>query len=75
LEVAIEEPLCSVEWVNLAEVLNAVKGLAWFQVLPVAQKSSLSLQFNVIHILPEAKLTFDLPIGTLLKNFDSNERK
>jgi hypothetical protein len=30
LEVAIEEPLCSVEWVNLAEVLNAVKGLAWF---------------------------------------------
>lgn len=30
LEIAIDEPLCSVEWVNLAEVLNAVKGLAWF---------------------------------------------
>jgi hypothetical protein len=30
LEVAIDEPLCSVEWVNIAEVINHVKGLAWF---------------------------------------------
>jgi hypothetical protein len=35
LEVAIDEPLCQVEWVNLAEVINHVKGVAWLQLLPV----------------------------------------
>ncbi len=29
----------------------------------------------MIHILPEAKLPFELPIETFLKNFESNERK
>lgn len=35
LEVAIEEPIVDVEWVNIAEIMNQVKGLCWFQVLPV----------------------------------------
>lgn len=30
LEITIDEPLCGVEWVNIAEVINHVKGLAWF---------------------------------------------
>lgn len=38
-------------------------------------KSSLPLQFNVVHLLPESKIPFELPIETFLKNFESNERK
>lgn len=75
MEICTEEPLCSIEWVNLAEVMNHSKGLSWFQVLPVQQKSSLALQFNNIHILPEANIPYQLPIEIFLKNFDSNERK
>ena len=29
----------------------------------------------MVHILPEEKLPFALPIDTLLKNHESNERK
>lgn len=75
LEVAIDEPLQSVEWINTAEVMNQSGGLAWFQVLPVNHKSSLPLQFNVVHLLPEDKFPFPLPIETFLKNNESNERK
>lgn len=35
LEIDISEPLCNAEWFQIAEVLNYVRGLAWFQVLPV----------------------------------------
>lgn len=35
LEVAIDEPLQPIEWVNIAEVMNQSGGLTWFQVLPV----------------------------------------
>jgi len=38
-------------------------------------KSSLTLQFNCVHILPESKIPFELPIETFLKNHESNERK
>jgi hypothetical protein len=40
LEIDINEPLAMVEWKNLAEVVNEVQGLGWFQILPVGQKSS-----------------------------------
>jgi hypothetical protein len=44
-------------------------------VLPVQQKCSLPMQFNVVHLLPEEKFPFDMPIETFLKNHESNERK
>lgn len=75
LQVSIDEPLCPIEWVNLAEVINQVKGVAWLQLLPVGMKSSLTLQFNAVHILPQSKIPFELPIETFLKNHESNERK
>jgi hypothetical protein len=28
-----------------------------------------------VHLLPEAKIPYELPIDTFLKNFESNERK
>lgn len=55
--------------------MNQTGGLTWFQVLPVQQKASLIAQFNVVHMLPEEKFPFDLPIETFLKNHESNERK
>ena len=75
LEVAIEDPICNVEWVNIAEIINHVKGLCWFQVLPVGQKSCTPYQFNAIHLLPQSKIPFPLPIELFLKNNESNERK
>ena len=33
------------------------------------------MQFNSIHILPQNKIPFELPIETFLKNHESNERK
>lgn len=33
------------------------------------------MQFNVVHLLPEEKFPFDMPIETLMKNHESNERK
>lgn len=40
LEVDITEPLTKHEWVNWLKVIDETKGLGWFQVLPVGQKSS-----------------------------------
>lgn len=55
LEIDNSEPLTSFEWNNLSLVLAEVEGIAWFQVLPVGQKSSQPLQFNMIHFLPKFK--------------------
>ena len=35
LEVAIDEPLQPIEWLNISMVMNRTSGLTWFQVLPV----------------------------------------
>ena len=75
LQMQIDEPLCQAEWVNLSAVLNQVKGVAWLQLLPVGMKSSLTMQFNAVHILPESKIPYEMPIETLLKHHESNERK
>ena len=52
LEVDLENPLSREEWNNMIKVVEASQGLGWFQVLPVGQKSSMPLQFNIIHVLP-----------------------
>ena len=52
LEVDIEDPLSREEWNNFIAVIEETKGLGWFQVLPVGQKSSMPLQFNMLHVLP-----------------------
>jgi hypothetical protein len=33
------------------------------------------MQFNAVHILPESKIPYEMPIETLLKHHESNERK
>lgn len=76
LEISIDEPINQLEWQNLAEVINMCQGLGWFQVLPVGQKSSQPLQFNVLHVLPQANLPFaSLPIEDYIKTYVSTERK
>ena len=40
LEIDNENPISSVEWKTLAQVIDEVSGLGWFQILPVGQKSS-----------------------------------
>ena len=53
LEVDIVTPLNNDEWNNFLEVIDETKGLGWFQVLPVGQKSSQPYQFNMLHVIPE----------------------
>ena len=44
--------------------------------MPVGQKSSQPLQFNLVHVLPQASLPFvTLPIDDYIKNYVSTERK
>jgi hypothetical protein len=53
----------------MAEVLNEVGGMSWFQILPVGQKSSQPYQFNCIHVLPDSKAPVaKLPLDTLIGN-------
>lgn len=76
LEIDNDSPLAMVEWKNLAEVVNEVQGLAWFQILPVGQKSSQPLQFNLLHVLPNAKIPVNkLPLDVMISNAVSYQRK
>lgn len=76
LEIDLEQPLATVEWKNMAEVVNEVMGLSWFQILPVGQKSSQPLQFNAVHILPNSKLPFaQLPLDVMWSGSRSYGRK
>lgn len=48
-------------------VINETKGLGWFQVLPVGQKSSMPYQFNMLHVLPQVKIPVErLPIDAFV---------
>jgi hypothetical protein len=68
--------LSGVEWGNLAEVINEVKGLGWFQILPVGQKASQPYQFNIMHVIPSSKLPVEtLPLDLLINNAISYNRK
>jgi len=40
LEIDYETILSGFEWANMAEVINHISGLSWFQILPVGMKSS-----------------------------------
>ena len=69
LEIDILNPLADIEWRNFLEVVDEVQGLGWFQILPVGQKSSMPYQFNMLHILPEAKIPVEkLPIDVFIQN-------
>ena len=76
MEVEIESVLSDIEWRNLAECLNETQGMAWFQVLPVGQKSSQPMQFNVIHVVPKEKMpVVRLPLDLLIANKIAYTRK
>lgn len=76
LEVDITEPLTTEEWQNFIEVIDETQGLGWFQVLPVGQKSSMPMQFNMLHVLPQSKIPVErLPLDTFIANKVSLLRK
>ena len=76
LEVDINEPLNPEEWGNFINVINETQGMGWFQVLPVDQKSSVPYQFNMMHVLPQAKIPVkQLPLDIFISNHVSFLRK
>lgn len=76
LEIDVAAPLSHEEWTNFVEVIEETQGLGWFQVLPVGQKSSMPLQFNMLHVLPQAKIPVErLPLDTFIANKTSLLRK
>ena len=76
LDIDITKPLTPEEWNNTISVLDETKGLGWFQILPVGQKSSQPYQFNMIHVLPQAKIPVEtLPLDAFISNKISLERK
>ena len=76
LEVDLEEPLSSEEWNNFIAVVQETQGLGWFQVLPVGQKSSMPMQFNMLHVLPQAKIPIErLPLDAFVATQLSCQRK
>ena len=69
LEVDIENVLCEIEWRNFAECIHETQGLGWLQILPVGQKSSQPLQFNMLHLLPREKFPVNrLPLDLYIAN-------
>ena len=76
LEVDITNPLSREEWNNFVNVLEETQGLGWFQVLPVGQKSSMPYQFNMLHVLPQAKIPVEtIPLDSFITNQLSLLRK
>ena len=76
LQIDITDPLTKDEWGNFLEVISATNGLGWFQILPVGQKSSTPLQFNMLHVLPQANIPFRrLPIDQFVASYHSTRRK
>lgn len=76
LDIDITEPLSDAEWNNLLDVANETQGLAWFQILPVGQKSSMPWQFNMLHVLPQVKIPVErLPIDVFIHNYLSHLKK
>ena len=69
MEIDIETPLSYIDWSYMSLVIQEINGMGWFQILPVGQKSSFPLQFNMMHILPSAKIPFaKVPIDVLISN-------
>lgn len=68
-DINIIEPLSKEEWINFVKVIDATKGLGFFQLLPLGQKSSMPFQFNMLHVLPQDKWPPEgLPIDLFIKN-------
>lgn len=61
--------LSSADWSQLCSLLLEVQGLGWVQTLPVGQKSSQPLQFNMMHVLPSSKIPFaKVPMDIMISN-------
>ena len=76
LEVDVVDPLTREEWNNFIAVVEETQGLGWFQVLPVGQKSSMPYQFNMLHVLPNAKIPVtSLPLDAFISSQLSLLRK
>lgn len=70
------DPLTKDEWSNFTEVVTETQGLGWFQILPVGQKSSMPYQFNMLHILPQAKIPVaKLPMDVFISNYSGLLKK
>ena len=69
LEVNIADPLSTIDWQNMADIIREIQALAWIQLLPVDQKSSCPYQFNCMHILPNANIPFStIPLEKMISN-------
>lgn len=69
LEINIGDPLSTIDWQNMADIIREIQALAWMQILPVGQKSSTPYQFNCMHILPNGNIPFSvLPLEKMISN-------
>ncbi len=69
LEINIADPLSTIDWQNMADIIREIQALAWVQILPIGQKSCTPYQFNCIHILPNAHIPFSvLPLEKMISN-------
>jgi hypothetical protein len=69
LEINIVDPLSTIDWQNMADIIREIQALAWVQFLPVGQKSCTPYQFNCMHILPNAHIPFSvLPLEKMISN-------
>ena len=63
------EPLSKEEWINFVRVIDATKGVGFFQLLPLGQRSTIPYQFNMLHVLPKDKWPYPhLPIDIFISN-------
>jgi hypothetical protein len=57
LELDLKTPLSVIDWKNFAEVISEVQGLGFVSILPVGEKSSQPYQHQLMHVLPNSKIT------------------
>lgn len=69
LDINNAEPLSTLDWHHMSEIIKEIKAMAWIQFLPVGQKSSTPYQFNCMHILPNSKIPFSrIPLDKMISN-------
>jgi len=68
-EIDLEMPLSTADWTNVAKIVKNISGFAWVQILPEGQKSSMPMQFNSIHIIPNTKIDARFtPLDKMISN-------
>lgn len=76
LELDNSNLLSTADWSYFCKILLEVQGLGWIQTLPVGQKCSTPLQFNMMHVLPSSKIPFPkIPIDVMIKNKQNFTKK